>query len=163
MNQLPEFWRTEIWHPLSVHLPIALLLVAALFGLTAFFTKKEKWYEFSYILLLIGTVGAWVSVYTGNLADGVVGRTLCDPTVFENHENAAYTVAWLFSVASVLAIADYKNVLVKFKSYNRILILVLMLTGSGFLSYAGHLGAELVYQQAAGVYTPSDDCSEFSE
>lgn len=33
--------------------------------------------------------------------------------------------------------------------------------GSGILIYTGHLGATLVYQQAAGVHIPSEDCSEF--
>jgi uncharacterized protein (DUF2237 family) len=40
---------------------------------------------------------------------------------------------------------------------------ILSLVGSGFLIYTGHLGASLVYQQAAGVHIPSDDCSEFAE
>lgn len=39
----------------------------------------------------------------------------------------------------------------------------LMLIGSGYLVYIRHLGAQLVYQQAAGVYHPSEDCSEFNE
>jgi putative Mn2+ efflux pump MntP len=38
---------------------------------------------------------------------------------------------------------------------------VLALVGSGFLAYTGHLGATLVYQQAAGVHIPSEDCHEF--
>ena len=163
MNQLPDFWRTEIWHPLSVHFPIAILLLATVFGLISLFIKKEKWRELSYILLLIGTLGAWISVFTGNLADGAVGRNLCDPTVLENHENGAYTVAWLFSTASAFVLIDYKNLFKNFKSYLRLLIILLMIIGSGFLTLTGHLGAELVYQQAAGVYTPSEDCSEFEE
>lgn len=163
MNSLPDFWRTEIWHPLSVHFPIAILLFATVFGLVSFFIKNEKWKELSYTLLVIGTVSSWITVYTGNLADGVVGRNLCDPTVLENHESGAYTVAWLFTASSVFALIDYRNLFNKFKSYLRLLIILLMLIGSSFLTYTGHLGAELVYQQAAGVYTPSEDCSEFEE
>ncbi|MGO1586219.1 MAG: DUF2231 domain-containing protein, partial [Mesonia sp.] len=41
------------------------------------------------------------------------------------------------------------------------LTLILLLIGNGFLMYVGHLGATLVYQQAAGVYVPTEDCQEF--
>ena len=42
------------------------------------------------------------------------------------------------------------------------ILVFLLLAGSGTLAYVGHLGAELVYQQAAGVNIPSKDCSEFN-
>lgn len=163
MNQLPDFWRTEIWHPLSVHLPLAALLLATLFGFISLLLKGINWKLFSYILLFIGTVGAWVSIFTGNLADGIVSRTICDPTILKDHQNAAYTVAWLFTAASFFAIVDLTDFLKKLKIIIKIIILILMLSGSGFLAYTGHLGATLVYQQAAGVYTPSEDCIEFSD
>jgi len=50
-----------------------------------------------------------------------------------------------------------------FSGASALIILILVITGSGFLSYTGHLGAGLVYQQAAGVYTPSEDCNEFTD
>jgi uncharacterized membrane protein len=78
MNGLPEFWRTEIWHPLTVHLPLALLIIASIFKIAGLFLKRSLWNEASAVLLAIGTVGAWIAVYTGNLADGVVSREICD-------------------------------------------------------------------------------------
>lgn len=160
-----DFWRTETWHPLSVHFPIALLLVSTLILLISIFVKKDyqrSWQIASGGLLIAGTFAAWISIYTGNLADGVVARKICDPTVLKDHEIAAERVTWLFTVAAVLNALILFNFL---KSTIRILsfyaMILLMLAGSGYLIYAGHLGATLVYQQGAGVKDHVVDCSDY--
>jgi len=163
MNELPEFWRTEVWHPLSVHYPIALLLAALLFKVLALAIKDHTWSKAGSLLLVLGTVGAWMAVYTGSMADGIVSRKICDPTVLKDHENAAYTLAWLFSAASLIDLATFVSLLKKYTTVLKYAVVILMFIGSGFLAYAGHLGATLVYQQGAGVYKPSEDCLEFSE
>mgnify|MGYP006198680359 CR=1 FL=1 len=75
-----------MFHPLSVHFPIALLIVATVFKLLAFFFKNLVWQEAGSYLLYVGIVTCWIAIYTGDLADGAVGRTLCDPTVLKDHE-----------------------------------------------------------------------------
>lgn len=161
MTEIPEFLRTEVYHPLSVHFPIVLLLMAALFKLISLWASKITWSHGGRVLLILGVIGIWIAIYTGDLADGIVSRQLCDPTVLKEHENFAYTTSWIFTAGLVLEILmNYWGAL-KRKIF-RILLVVILLTGSGFLTYVGHLGAELVYQQAAGVYTPSEDCSEFN-
>lgn len=161
MNQLPEFWRAEIWHPLSVHLPLAILLLATLFFLIGYFTKSLFWENMSKVLLLTGTVGAWLAIYTGDLADPIVSRQICDPTVLATHETNAYVVGWLFTAVAAIIILEHFGWLTQFKKITRLFIIILSITGSGFLMYTGHLGATLVYQQAAGVYIPSENCVEF--
>ncbi|NLD50201.1 MAG: hypothetical protein GX660_23945 [Clostridiaceae bacterium] len=161
MTELPDFWRTEIWHPLSVHFPVAILFLGSLFILIGTIIKKNFWSNMSKILLVIGTVGIWVTIYTGNLADSVVARQICDPTVLETHEANAYIAGWIFSIVSVIIILEYLGILIKIKNLLKIGLVVLSITGSGILIYTGHLGATLVYQQAAGVHIPSEDCSEF--
>lgn len=64
MTELPEFWRTEVFHPLSVHFPIALLTGVFLFKVEAVWSKKETWQWGGTILLVLGMMGLWVSVYT---------------------------------------------------------------------------------------------------
>lgn len=160
-----DFWRTETWHPLSVHFPVALLLVSTLILLISVFIKKEyqrSWRIASGGLLISGTLAAWISIYTGNLADGVVARKICDPTVLKDHEIAAEVMTYLFTGAAILSILMLSNVL---KSMIRVItfyvMILLMLTGSGYLIYAGHLGATLVYQQGAGVKGHDVDCSDY--
>lgn len=162
MDQLPEFLRTETWHPLSVHFPIALLITAFLFKTIALKNKKEVWHQGGSILLYAGTVGAWIAIYTGLMADEAVTRTLCDPTVLEDHENSANIMAWLFSAAAILDLIYWTCILPLKRMWFKILVFILLLTGTGFLLRVGHLGASLVYQQGAGVYKPSPDCTEFN-
>ncbi|GGG45673.1 hypothetical protein GCM10011532_32060 [Christiangramia forsetii] len=111
-------------------------------------------------MLLLGVIGIWISIYTGDLADGIVARQLCDPTILKDHENHAYTTAWIFTAALVLELLMRYIDIIKTRIVSVILVL-LMLFGTGMLMYVGHLGAELVYQQAAGVNIPSGDCAEF--
>ncbi|MEX1190392.1 MAG: DUF2231 domain-containing protein [Brumimicrobium sp.] len=163
MNEIPEFLRTEVWHPLSVHFPVALLLMATLFKLLTLFSKSKTWENAGSFLLYIGTIGAWLAVFTGDQADGIVSRELCDPTILKAHENMSWIVAWLFSVASVLDILRTIKLISLKSRFIKISVVLLLLVGSGYLTYTGHLGAKLVYQQGAGVYHPSEDCGEFSE
>ena len=114
---MPDFWRKELWHPVTVHFPIALLLVATFFLLTSFFCKSEHKKLFSngsFILLLLGVAGAWVGIYTGDLADGIVARKLCDPTVLKDHELAAQTMTYLFTGAGVIYVLFFFGLLIVF-------------------------------------------------
>lgn len=161
MNQT-DFWRTEVWHPLSVHFPIVFLLSATFVNLTAVFINQNKgiaWRRAGDVLLYCGCITVWISIYTGNMADPIVARKICDPTILKTHELAAYNVAYLFSAAAIIAACKMyfktnpKMIVLKY------LIAVLMLAGTGFLLYTGHLGASLVYQQGAGVNQPDADCN----
>lgn len=145
MTQLPELIRTESWHPLVVHFPIVLLLVATVFKLIFVFKKREVWDLGGSYLLFAGVITAWIAVYMSSLADAVVVRNLCDPIVLENHENMAYILSILLTVTLVLDI--FWRLMSKFKIViMQTTIIIVMMSGTGFLIYAGHLGASLVYQ-----------------
>ncbi|WP_299826554.1 DUF2231 domain-containing protein [uncultured Pontibacter sp.] len=161
----PTFWRTEVWHPLTVHFPIALLTFATIVKLIAVFLKPASadfWQKMGSFLLYTGTLAAWLSVFTGDLADGVVSRKICDPTVLKDHERFAELMTYTFTAAAFLDLAVHTGMLKYKPRLLKFLILLLLVTGTGFLTYAGHLGARVVYQQAGGVYVPSADCAEFN-
>jgi|AntRauTorckE6833_2_1112554.scaffolds.fasta_scaffold00752_7 uncharacterized membrane protein len=167
MDSLPGMWRTELWHPLSVHFPIALLIFATLFLIAARaapFRWKEQFSTTGLFILIPGALLIWWVVYSGTLADNIVGRYVCNPLVLEDHERFAYITAFLFSGAALLEITIRIKSLLrheKFRRYLSIVSLVVLLAGSASMGYVGHLGAKLVYQQAAGVHQPSEDCAEF--
>ncbi|HEY9561267.1 MAG TPA: DUF2231 domain-containing protein [Anseongella sp.] len=166
MEQLPSMWRTELLHPLSVHFPLALLFTGSLLFLFVVILRKNRTAAFlrpaSRLLLWLGVVTAWIAVYTGNQADSEVTRSLCDPTVLELHEVLAYRMAYIFSAAVVLESLPFLvKIKAKLTTALTVIICALLIAGCGYLTYVGHLGASLVYQQAAGVYQPSDNCKEF--
>lgn len=161
---MPEFWRKELWHPLAVHFPIALLLVATFFLAGSFFSKgtyKSFFQHCSFLLLVVGTVGAWIGMYTGDIADGIVSRKICDPTVLKEHEIAAEIMTYLFSAAAVLSILLFFQLL-RSPLHHICLYLIFcsMVAGSFFLIRTGHLGASVVYQQGGGVTNHTVDCDD---
>ena len=160
-----DFMRPEVWHALSVHFPIALLPIATITMLISFFIKdshKRPWQIAASLLLLVGCLMAWVAIYTGNVADGIVARKICDPTVLKDHEIAGQTMTNLFTAAVVLQFGWFLPLIsARLKKIALYLSFVLMLGGTGYLIYAGHAGATLVYDQGAGVKNHSVDCSDY--
>jgi uncharacterized membrane protein len=159
-----EFMRPEVWHALSVHFPIALLPVATIAVLISFFIKENKrqWQVAATLLLLAGCLMAWVAVYTGGVADGIVARKICDPTVLKDHEISGQTTTWIFSCAFVVNIVFLTNIVrAPWQKFLPYLTFLLMLIGTGYLVYTGHVGASLVYDQGAGVKDHAVDCSEY--
>lgn len=160
-----DFMRAEVWHALSVHFPIAILPVATITVIISFFVAKENrwsWQMAATLLLFAGCLSAWLAIYTGNVADGVVARKICDPTVLKDHELAGQMTTYLFTAAAGLLGLSVSNVaMTRLRSLSFYLAVVLMLAGSGYLVYAGHVGATLVYEQGAGVKNHEVDCSEY--
>ena|SRR5699024_1052872 len=167
METLPSMWRAELWHPMVVHFPIVLLLGAALarlfwHGLSC--SRGKVALAMSRVMLYVGLVFAWLAVYTGTVADSTVGRTVCDPTVLEAHEQAGFIIGYLFSAATLIDLFDVFSI--SFTSrmghrWKRWVVTLLLVGGSLYVGYAAHLGATLVYQQSAGVYQPTEGCTEF--
>ncbi|GAB3194293.1 putative membrane protein [Pontibacter aydingkolensis] len=158
----PAFFRTEIWHPLSVHFPITLLLLATVIMVVALFLRGDQklfWQKAGSYSLYAGCLAAWVAIYTGDMADGIVSRKICDPTVLKSHEVAAFNLAYLFTGATVLTLS--LNIIKLYHKPLRVLIVLLMLAGTYFLIDAGHNGVQVVYQQGGGVNVPSSDCNGY--
>lgn len=160
-----EFMRAEVWHALTVHFPIALLPVATITLLISFFVKepgKRQWQVAATLLLFAGCLTAWLAIYTGDIADGVVARKICDPTILKDHEITGQTMTYLFTAAAILLGSCLTNIImIRFRKLAFFLAFGLMLTGLGYLIYAGHVGASLVYEQGAGVKNHEVDCAEY--
>lgn len=156
--------RPEIWHALSVHFPIALLPAATIAMLISFFIRHHRrhWQIAATLLLFAGCLMAWVGVYTGGVADGIVARKICDPTILKDHEISGQTMTWIFTAAFPLSIAFLTDVLpLRIRQILPFITFIVMLTGLGYLVYTGHIGASLVYEQGAGVRNHTVDCNEY--
>ena len=171
MQLIPSMWRQELIHPLLVHLPIAIVPVASLF-LICFLLLSKK-YEVNFLrpafswLLFLSCLGVAMAMKSGDLAEHVVNKVICDPTVTKKHEELAEIVTILVLLSGALEIT--RLILIKLKnkfisSYEfkiNLAICLLMFLASLTLTQVGHLGASLTYQQAAAVYVPSKECKEF--
>ena len=159
-----DFWQIDNWHPLSVHFPIAFLTFATILFVLALILKGDRKLllkNCGTFLLYAGSVAAWISIYTGDISESAVARKICDPTVLKEHEIAAYTMAYLFSAASILNLMLHLSISTgKFTLLLRYMVVLLMLVGTGYLVYVGHLGSSLVYSQGAGVKNHVVNCGE---
>lgn len=164
MLQIPSMWRTELWHPLSVHFPIAILTLAAICGVFFLLLARRSFAPFlrftTSLLLISGTLLFWAAYFTGDMAYEVVVRTICDPNVLKDHLFWANITGAIFSAAAVLDIARRFIPTIRTTVFTSVIVLLLV-AGTATISYVGHLGATVVYQQAGGVYVPSGNCGEF--
>lgn len=166
MPEAPDMWRVELIHPLMVHFPIVLLICGTLAWVAGSWVDREGRWGFlkpaGRLAIAAGAVLAWAAVYTGDLANAEVARSLCDPTVKKDHENLAYIVSGIFSGAIAVDLATfYFDLKDKVRTAITWFVGLTLVAASALMGYVGHLGGELVYSQAAAVYRPSPECTEF--
>lgn len=166
---IPSLFRAELWHPLTIHFPIGLLIVGTLLRILGVaFQRRLLFLDASRLIIFLGTLSAWVAWYTGGIAEEEVNSKLCDPTLTHLHGDYAFYVTLIFSTVAIIDIAAYfgrtRGITslwsLSSKTANVLLVLICA-AGAGLLGYVGHLGAGLTYNQAAGVYVPSPQCTEF--
>lgn len=155
--------REELFHPATVHFPIAFLGVVGFAA--AFWLVTRRGSATLLFLLTFGVAGGWIGILTGGWAEDVVNRVICDPTVTHDHEMWAEWSVWVASaVWPLLAVAHFRrsssNSYFR-KPIVRSIVASALLFVSGSVLWAGHLGASLVYQQGAAVYKPGPQCTEF--
>lgn len=133
-------------HPLVVHLPIVLILLAA--ALQAVLVFKD-WTQVRWIALVVMAGG-----FAGALAASTVFHAMpmdLPPkaaAVFAEHEQFASYTTWLSGITLLLAgIGFYFKV--QRRAYE-VLVLVAAVAAAGALSVAGHRGAQLVYVEGVG-------------
>jgi uncharacterized membrane protein len=105
MQALPPIpdW-TEL-HPLVIHFPIALLLVAPLFIVAGILMNPRKGRPYlvaALCLMILGTVGTVLAVLTGEAAAEVAHRTAGVSAVLERHQELAEITRDIFGLLSVI-------------------------------------------------------------
>jgi uncharacterized membrane protein len=143
-------------HPLIIHFPIVLLLVAPLFILAAMVMNPQKSRPLLIValaLMVMGTVSAFVAVSTGKAAAEVAERTLAASAVLERHEDLAHTTEFAFTIltltfATVLFLPAYLKREMGTVTLRSLLVAFLLLYGAGtiVLVNAAHNGGRLVHE-----------------
>lgn len=142
-------------HPLIVHFPIALLLVAPVLVIlgSVFRGRTRGFLIAAFALMLIGSVAAWIAVSTGQSAGEFAERFAGVDGVLENHEELAETTAIVFSaLTSVFAVIVFGPIAFG-KELSRKVVIPLNLAFLLFYSAGGvllintaHQGGRLVHQ-----------------
>lgn len=162
MFGLPSLPPFEGLHPLVVHFPIGILLIAWLPMLIALIDKKRRntWLASAAFLLTVGTIACFAATLTGEAADEIVGstsQTVAD--AIHDHEETAESARNLFLACTLVFLMVWAvcNKVTKkkkrtFAITGGILILITYTFAALALINAGHLGGILVHKH--GIHAP---------
>ncbi len=156
MPTLPPIPSWQAIHPLVVHFPIALLLIAPLFVVIGVALKPERRFPFliaALILMALGTVGTFVAASSGEAAGKLAENIpLADP-VLDRHEDLAEITQVVFSALTVIfaAIVFVPRLLKRepTRAISLVLPLVFLVfyaTGTVSLLNTAHEGGRLVHE-----------------
>ncbi len=162
---LPSPPPIEGMHPLVVHFPIALLLVAPVLVVIGLSTKRctMAWWGAAAVVLVLGTIGAWAATITGeaSVKSGMVAAAMAvQPDVskaimdtVEAHSELAESARNIFTAITALFTLFVLFSLVSKRVMSRAAAVVIALVfvalwslGAIKIAQAGHLGATLVHK-----------------
>jgi uncharacterized membrane protein len=109
MFNLPPWPGFDRLHPLVVHFPIALFLVAPVFVIAAILLWRQRiaMIGSAATLLVLGAAGLFVTVASGEAAGEVAQRSAAVNAVLERHEELAETTRVVFTVLTALLVVTF--------------------------------------------------------
>lgn len=134
------------YHPLVVHFPIVLLIIAALFQILSFFLYGKEFSMATLILLFVGAVSVWLASNTFHAHPAGMPEDV--RRLYEEHELLANYTWWLALAA--LASKAVSHFFLDRKWWSEAVVLVLLVGASITVSIAGHHGAQLVHIKGVG-------------
>jgi uncharacterized membrane protein len=152
-------------HPLIVHFPIALLLLAVLFELIHLFVRRTALDSMARRLLYLGALAALVTAASGWYAEQTVAPVAAAHDALEKHEKAGYVSLGLAAILAFWRVATAR----RNGPRPRWAFTLVMLALAGLLVFTAHEGGELVYEYGVGteITAPggplAEDPSESSE
>lgn len=142
-------------HPIIVHFPIALLLVAPILILLGmFFPKSNRTFMVSaFVLMVIGTIATYMAVSSGEAAGELAERMANVEAVLENHEEMAETTQMVFTaLTAIFGVFVFVPMLFKKELGQKIIIpislafLLFYAGGAVLLINTAHQGGRLVHE-----------------
>ncbi len=155
MIEFPPIPSWDALHPLIIHFPIGLLLVAPVLIVLSLFMKKNgrSFAMAALVVMVLGTTATFVAVSTGEAAGELAERTPAVSKVLEHHEELAETTRIIFTVLTlVYAVILFGPKLLR-KELDRVpmaaltlVFLLFYMAGSVVLTNTAHNGGMLVHE-----------------
>ena len=137
-------------HPLFVHFPIAFWFGALLFEALAIWRSNDDLHRTAVRLLYLGTLAAFVTAFTGWLAQSSVEPSLTIQRVFEIHETLMLIATSFAAALSIYCFAKRAS----FAAGPRRILLIGLIALAIITVIGTDRGAQLVYQYAQSVNGP---------
>ncbi len=134
------------YHPLVVHFPIVLLIVATVLQIWSLFGYRRELGLAALVILIAGVISAWVASNVFHAHVTSLPETAV--RLFEEHERFAAYTFW-FSAAAALC-KGISHFLLAGKWWSEAIVVILLLAASGAVSVTGHHGAQLVHIEGIG-------------
>jgi uncharacterized membrane protein len=148
MELIPD-WAPNI-HPMIVHFPIAIILLAVLMDFLNFFLPDSWWDDLkSTILYGFGALSAIAAYYTGSWAADSLFISGEVQNVLNNHADWALWTVWFFGLYALLRIGFHWYQKMDQQTI-KIGLFVIALPGVFFLYETGDHGAKMVFGYGAG-------------
>ena len=149
---LPGVQHLQNIHPLVVHFPIALLIIAALFYGLAWILASDRFAFAAFVVLIVGTLAAAAAVGTGLYGqEGVMISRSVRQHLLNPHEKLMLSTLGLSIVLSIWATVSRP-----FPRRGRPIFLLVFLVLLAVMSVGADYGARMVYDYNAG----GDACSQ---
>ena len=133
-------------HPLVVHFPIVLLLLAVLFQLAQCIVLKKELSWIVLILLVLGFIGAYVAGrYVHPHTHGLTERAA---KILEEHDLYADYTVWLSGIGVLLKIASH--FILNRKIWAELVVAIVLAGAAYSVAVAAHHGAQLVHIEGVG-------------
>jgi len=142
-------------HPKIVHFPIAFLMFYPFMELLFLFTGKEYFLKSAMLFLVIGVIGSFFAVLSGNQAfEFVKNWTNEGKEIFSSHQTFANLTVWYFS--ALLMLRYYLFIKKKLNRKIISVIFVLSLFGGYFVyetgNYGGRLADQVIYNKFSFIH-----------
>jgi len=134
-------------HPMLVHFPIALLSAAVLFDLLGTKWRREDCRVASLYTLVLGFVGAALSVASGAMAEDAAEHSGVPKRAIEIHEMLGFATFWVFAGLLGLRLATGLGWIRE----QRTVSWLSGIAGVVVMLAASYYGGSLVYDYGAGV------------
>src|SRR5690606_7045015 len=137
-------------HPIIVHFPLVLLIIAVLFDLVGLALTKFDWIKKSALLLyFLGTIAAAVAFITGNIASDSIEIPANAFSTINEHADWDEITLWFFSIYTIVRL----SIGIFLKSFKKVFVIPIVfagLLGIYFLYQTGDHGAQLVFGYGLG-------------